>query len=409
MKEITTRFLEYVTFDTQADGTTQTHPSTEKQFKLAEFIRDELLALGVNDVTLTDKCYVYAKLPATPGCENIPGLGFIAHLDTSDAASGADIKPQIIENWDGSPIALGNSGIRLLPEAKLKGHTIVTTDGRTLLGADDKAGIAIIITAVEELLKSSAPHGAISIAFTPDEEIGEGADFFDVEYFGADFAYTVDGGAAEYLETGTFNAAGADVVCKGISTHPGGAKNMMINAQKIAMEFNSMLPEHEVPEHTEGTEGFFHLTHSKGNVSCAELHYILRDHSAEILEQRKKIMLEAAEFLNRKYGDGTVNVVIRDQYRNMAEIIGKYPFLVSIAEKAMLSAGITPEICQVRGGTDGARLSFMGLPCPNLGYGGFEAHGEREYLHVESMAKMVRILNNIVDLFNLIPAEKPGK
>lgn len=409
MEKILNRFLEYVAFDTQSDETTHTHPSTAGQFKLAEHLCSELRAIGIENVKVDDKCYVYALIPPSPGYEKVPALGFIAHMDTSDAASGADVSPQVIRNWDGSPISLGNSGIFITPHARFKGGTIVTTDGRTLLGADDKAGIAIIITAVEELLKSSAPHGAISIAFTPDEEIGEGADFFDVEYFGADFAYTVDGGAAEYLETGTFNAAGADVVCKGISTHPGSAKNMMINAQKIAMEFNSMLPEHEVPEHTEGTEGFFHLTHSKGNVSCAELHYILRDHSAEILEQRKKIMLEAAEFLNRKYGDGTVNVVIRDQYRNMAEIIGKYPFLVSIAEKAMLSAGITPEICQVRGGTDGARLSFMGLPCPNLGYGGFEAHGEREYLHVESMAKMVRILNNIVDLFNLIPAEKPGK
>ncbi|MBR2373444.1 MAG: peptidase T [Lentisphaeria bacterium] len=403
MEKILKRFLEYIAFDTQSDAETHTHPSTEKQFRLAEYLRDELLSIGLKDVKLDDRCYVYARIPATAGYENVPVLGLIAHMDTSDAASGANVKPQIIRNWDGSPIPLGTSRIRITPQPHLKGGTIITTDGTTLLGGDDKAGIAIIVTAVEKLLNSTMPHGAVSIAFTPDEEIGEGTDFFDLELFGADYAYTVDGGAAEYLETGTFNAAGAEVICRGISTHPGSAKNLMINAQKIAMEFNSMLPVYEVPEHTAGLEGFYHLTHSSGNVSQAELHYILRDHSSEILEKRKKFMLETADFLNMKYGQGTVSVALKEQYRNMAEIIEKYPFLVDIASKAIRDAGLEPTILQVRGGTDGARLSFMGLPCPNLGYGGYEAHGEREYIHVESMIKVVDIIMNITSYFTSLP------
>lgn len=406
MEKLLDRFLKYVSFDTQSDANTQTHPSTAKQFQLAEYLRDELVSLGASEVKLDDKCYVYAKIPATPGYEDLPVLGFIAHMDTSDGASGADVKPQIVRNWDGTPISLGNSGIRITPQSCFKGGTIITTDGTTLLGADDKAGIAIIISAAEKLLDKKIPHGKIAIAFTPDEEIGEGADFFDLEYFGADFAYTVDGGPADCVENGTFNAAAADVICKGIATHPGSAKNFMINAQMIAMEFNAMLPSNEVPEHTEGVEGFYHLTHSSGNVSHAELHYILRDHSDKILEKRKRSMLDIAEFLNRKYGCGSVEVAIRDQYRNMIEVLDKYPFMIDIAVKSLERCGIAPHVCQVRGGTDGARLCFMGLPCPNLGYGGYEAHGEREYAHLESMEIMVRTIIEIVSSFSSDPAVK---
>ena len=399
MEKILNRFLAYVAFDTQSDPESHTHPSTEKQFRMAEFLCTELRSLGVEDVKLDDKCYVYAKIPATPGYENAPVVGFIAHLDTSDAASGANAKPQVIANWDGKPIQLGNSGISITPKPEFTGDTIVTTDGTTLLGGDDKAGIAIIMTALEQLLKSGMPHGAISIAFNPDEEICEGADFFDVPYFGADFAYTVDGGEEENLEYGSFNAARADVVCHGISVHPGYSKNAMLNAQKVAMELHAMLPAHEAPEHTEGTEGFYHLNHSSGDVTTAELHYILRDHDAGILESRKKFLLDCAAFLNRKYGDGTVEVSICDQYRNMAEIIEQYPFLIDIADKALRDAGLTPALNQIRGGTDGSRLSFMGLPCPNLGYGGYCAHGEREYVHVEGMMQVTEAVINIISAF----------
>ena len=399
MKKIITRFLEYVAFDTQSDGITGTHPSTAKQFKLAEFLKNELLTLGITDVTLTDKCYLYAKLPATPGCESLPALGFIAHMDTSDAASGADIKPQIIENWDGSVISLGESGRSVTPSPRLKGHTIITTDGTTLLGADDKAGIAVIVSAAEKIIEKKLPHGPLSFCFTPDEEIGEGADFFDVAFFGAQYAYTVDGGAAELIEGENFNAASAHVFFEGVSTHPGSAKNVMVNALKTAMEFDAMLPPCEVPEHTACREGFFHLTSGKGNVSAAELHYIIRDHDAKLFEKRKETLLDIAAYLNKKYGREYVKVNLKESYRNMAEIIEKYPFLIEKAKNAIAAAGLTPSISPIRGGTDGARLSFMGLPCPNLGYGGYSAHGETEYADVEGMESVVRIILHIINSF----------
>ena len=333
MKKIAARFLEYVAFDTQSDGTSQTCPSTEKQFKLAEFIRDELLALGVEDVTLTDKCYVYAKLPATPGCEKIPGLGFIAHLDTSDAASGANIKPQIIENWSGEPITLGESGLVITPGENLKGHTLITTDGTTLLGADDKAGIAIIVTAIEKILKEQIPHGPLAIAFTPDEEIGGGTTYFDVDFFGADYAYTIDGGAANLIEWENFNAADAVVLFKGFSTHPGNSKNVMVNAQKLAMEFDSMLPPCETPAHTAGKEGFYHLVTSCGDVSSARLSYILREHDAGLLKKQEETLLRVARYMNEKYGTERVTVQIKERYRNMAEVIEQYPFLIEMAKE----------------------------------------------------------------------------
>ena len=399
MKKIITRFLEYVAFDTQSDGSSGTHPSTAKQFKLAEFLKNELIALGITDVTLTDKCYLYAKLPATPGCEALPALGFIAHMDTSDAASGADIKPQIIENWEGSPIPLGNTSRIVTPPPHLKGHTIITTDGTTLLGADDKAGIAIIVSAAEVIIEKKLPHGPLSFCFTPDEEIGEGADFFDVPFFGAQYAYTVDGGAAELIEGENFNAASAHVFFEGVSTHPGSAKNVMVNALKMAMEFDAMLPPCEVPEHTAHREGFFHLTSGKGNVSSAELHYIIRDHDAGLFEKRKETLLDIAAYLNKKYGREYVKVELKESYRNMAEVIEKYPFLIEKAKKAITAAGLTPSISPIRGGTDGARLCFMGLPCPNLGYGGYGAHGETEYADAEGMESVVRIMLHIINSF----------
>lgn len=399
MKDIITRFLEYVAFDTQSDGTTGTHPSTEKQFKLAAFIKNELLALGIDDVTLTGNCYVYAKLPASPGCENIPGLGFIAHLDTSDAASGADVKPQIIKNWSGSPIKLGDSGLTLLPEPKLLGHTLITTDGTTLLGADDKAGIAVIITAVEKIIEDKIPHGPLAVAFTPDEEIGEGASFFDVDFFGADYAYTVDGGAPQLIEGENFNASSAQVTFKGVSTHPGSSKNIMINAQKIAMEFDAMLPPCETPSHTAGREGFYHLVSSNGNVSSAQLNYILRDHDAAVLKQREDTLLRIARYLNEKYGTDRVSVQIRESYRNMVEVINKYPFLLDKAKAAITAAGMNYIHSPIRGGSDGSRLCFMGLPCPNLGYGGYHAHGETEYADADGMKAVVHVLLNIINSF----------
>ena len=407
MKKILSRFLKFVSFDTQSSGTSGTHPSTAKQFELAKHLKNELAALGINDVTLTDKCYLYAKLPATPGLESVPALGFIAHMDTSDAASGADVKPQIIEKWDGSPIPLGTSGRVVTPALRLKGDTIITTDGTTLLGADDKAGIAIIITALEKIIESKLPHGPLAVCFTPDEEIGEGADFFDVPFFGADYAYTVDGGDAALIESENFNAASATLTFKGVSTHPGSSKNIMINALKVAMEFDAMLPVWETPEHTEGREGFYHLISGEGNVSTATLSYILRDHDAQILEKRKETILGIADYLNKKYAPGTVEVAIKESYRNMAEVIEKYPFLIEKAKAAISEAGLTPCLSPIRGGTDGARLSFMGLPCPNLGYGGYGAHGETEYADVEEMESVTEILINIVKSFASEPPPRP--
>ena len=399
MKKVEERFLKYVSFDTQSDGESDSVPSTAKQFKLAEYLFDELHKMGIVKPVLTDKCYIYASVPASKGYEDVPAIGFISHIDTSDAASGSDVKPQIIPDWDGKPIKLGDSGIELIPEPHLKGDTLITTDGTTLLGADDKAGIAAVMTAVERILNSSKPHGKICIGFTPDEEIGRGADYFDIGFFGADYAYTVDGGAAELIESENFNAAAATVLFKGVAAHPGSAKDVMVNAQRAAMEYYSLLPEKETPECTCGREGFYHLTHSTGTASMFEQHYIIRDHDAEIFERRKKVMYEIAEKVNSHYGAGTVEVKLREQYRNMAEIIDEYPFLIEFAKKAIEGAGMIPVHNPIRGGTDGARLSFMGLPCPNLGYGAYNAHSEREYATVQGMEKVVDIITNLIYAF----------
>ena len=399
MESIEKRFLAYVAFDTQSEDDSSATPSTEKQFQLAEFLKQELSGMGIPDITLDEKCYLYAKLPATPGYEDVPAVGFIAHLDTSDAVSGRDVRPQIVRNWDGEPLPLGSSGITLCPAEHHAGKTLIVTDGTTLLGADDKAGIAVILEAIDRVISGNIPHGPLAIAFTPDEEIGRGADFFDVERFGADFAYTLDGGDPAFIESENFNAARADVSICGVSAHPGYAAGVMVNALKLANEFDSMLPADEVPERTADRQGFYHLTDSCGTAAHAELHYILRDHDSVLFAKRQETVKAVAETLGKKYPSARIQVEINEQYRNMAEVITQYPFLLTIAEDAIREIGLEPRHKPIRGGTDGARLSFMGLPCPNLGNGGYNAHSEREYVVTGEMQQAVQIVLNIIRNF----------
>lgn len=406
---VTERFLKYIKIHTKSDEDSSTTPSSECQWSLAKLLRDELIALGASDVRLSDTGYVYATLPATTGEEKTPALGFIAHMDTSPDFSGEGVNPQIIANYDGSDVSLGESG-RVLKVADfphlhtLAGRTLITTDGTTLLGADDKAGIAEIMTLVETLIQEEKPHGKICIGFTPDEEVGHGADHFDVEEFGAKYAYTVDGGEAGDIEWENFNAAAAKIVVNGFNVHPGSAKNTMVNAALVATEFAAMLPSAETPRHTDGYEGFFHLTHVEGGVEKATMQYIIRDHSAARFELRKATMMQAANLLNERYGRGTVDLTITDSYRNMREMIEPCEFIVEIARRAIRKVGLTPVEPPIRGGTDGARLSFMGLPCPNLGTGGFAFHGPYEHTTVEGMENATRILLEIVDEFRHITA-----
>lgn len=398
--QVQERFLTYVHVHTTSDETTGTSPSTGRQFDLAHLLEKELKTLGLSDVYADDHCYVYANIPATPGMEHLAPIGFIAHMDTSPDCSGENVRPQIIPNYDGGDVVLAGTGDILSPDAfptlkKLAGMTLITTDGTTLLGADDKAGIAEIVTACEHVLGSGKPHGKICIAFTPDEEIGAGVDHFDLERFGASYAYTVDGGEEGELAFETFNAASAVVDITGLSVHPGSAKDTMVNAALLAMEFNSLLPAGDIPRLTEGYEGFFHLTDMSGSIESARLSYIIRDHDHALFEGRKAMMLHAAKVLNEKYGQEFVRVTLRDSYYNMREKIEPYMFLVENAEKAIQEAGMTPFIYAVRGGTDGSRLSYMGLPTPNLCTGGFAYHGRFEHVAVESMercTKMVELL-----------------
>lgn len=398
--QVQERFLTYVHVHTTSDETTGTSPSTGRQFDLAHLLEKELKTLGLSDVYADDHCYVYANIPATPGMEHLAPIGFIAHMDTSPDCSGENVRPQIIPNYDGGDVVLAGTGDILSPDAfptlkKLAGMTLITTDGTTLLGADDKAGIAEIVTACEQVLSSGKPHGKICIAFTPDEEIGAGVDHFDLERFGASYAYTVDGGEEGELAFETFNAASAVVDITGLSVHPGSAKDTMVNAALLAMEFNSLLPAGDIPRLTEGYEGFFHLTDMSGSIESARLSYIIRDHDHALFEGRKAMMLHAAKVLNEKYGQEFVRVTLRDSYYNMREKIEPYMFLVENAEKAIQEAGMTPFIYAVRGGTDGSRLSYMGLPTPNLCTGGFAYHGRFEHVAVESMercTKMVELL-----------------
>ena len=402
--ELKDRFLKYVSFDTQSDESSETFPSTAKQRVLLDYLAEEMKALGLTEVTVDKYGYAMGTIPATPGCEKAPVIGFIAHVDTAPDMSGADVKPHVIENYDGKDIRL-NAGVTMkvadFPELSFfKGHTLIHTDGTTLLGADDKAGVAEIMTAAEYLLAHpELRHGKIRIGFTPDEEIGRGVDFFDVKAFGADFAYTVDGGDAGDIEYENFNAAAATVTIHGFSVHPGSAKDTMINASNVAMEFHGALPVMARPETTEGRQGFYHLCQMYGDVTTAKLGYILRDHDAAKLQFKKDNMQDIADYLNGKYGAGTVEVEIKDSYRNMLEKIKPHFHLIETARKAVRMAGLEPVEVPVRGGTDGATLSWMGLPCPNLGTGGFNFHGVCECTTVERMDRCTEIVLNIISLY----------
>ena len=398
------RLLDYVSYHTTSDPKSKTVPSTPRQFRLANHLADEMKELGLKDIGVDENCCVYGFLPATEGLEDVPALGFIAHMDTAPDASGENVSPQITEHDDGGNVVLSGTGDILSPEAfptlkGLAGMTLITTDGTTLLGADDKAGIAEILTACEAVIASGAPHGKICVAFTPDEEIGCGVDHFDLARFGAAYAYTVDGGREGEISYETFNAASCDVTIEGLSVHPGSAKGTMINAALAAMEFNALLPAGDVPRLTEGYEGFFHLTAMSGSCEHAELHYIVRDHDRGSFEARKKLLLHAAKVLNERYGREIVKISIEDSYYNMAEKIAPHMELVENAMKAAKLAGMEPFTEAVRGGTDGCRLSFMGLPTPNLCTGGFAYHGRFEHIAAESMdrcAKMVELLMTTV-------------
>lgn len=393
-------FLRYVQIDTQSKEESESTPSTEKQHRLAELLAEELMCLGAEEITYDrEHCYVYATIPETEGCEEAPVLGFIAHMDTSPAVTGANVKPRIVEHYDGGDILLNQAkGIVMRAEefpelAKCVGKDLIVTDGTTLLGADDKAGIAEIMAMAAYLTEhKEIRHGKIRIGFTPDEEIGRGADYFDVETFGADYAYTVDGGALGELEYENFNAAGAKLHVYGRNVHPGSAKGKMKNALLIAQEFQSLLPVEQNPMYTEGYEGFFHLDSMKGNVEEALAEYIIRDHDRELFEQKKACFKRCASFLNEKYGEGTVVVDMQDSYYNMREVIEPHMHLIENAKQAMRELDIEPLVSPIRGGTDGARLSFMGLPCPNLCTGGENYHSRYEYACVQSMEQVTRLL-----------------
>ena len=404
MEKILDRFLRYVSIDTQSNEDSESQPSTAKQLNLLGMLRDELLALGV-DATLDDYGYVMASIPASPGVE-APKLGFIAHVDTAPDASGKDIKPQIIANYDGSDIPLrGVPGLFLRPSEfpemlAHKGETLITTDGTTLLGADDKAGVAEIMNAVQYIVEHPEfRHGEIKIGFTPDEEIGRGVVKFDVEKFGADYAYTMDGGDVGELEFENFNAASAKIRVQGCNVHPGYAKGKMKNALRIVEEFDSLLPVEQKPEYTEGYEGFFHLIAMQGSVEEASSTYIIRDHDMALYEARKAEVRRIADFLNGKYGEGTVTAEVKHQYYNMRTQVEPHYHIVEKAVKAMEMAGVKPRIQPIRGGTDGANLSFKGLPCPNIFAGGLNFHGKMEFVPLESMEKASRVILNLITLF----------
>lgn len=397
------RMLNYVKVWTTSDSSSETVPSTSRQFDLAKLLVEEMKELGIEDAHVDDKCYVYGTLPATKGYEDKVKLGFIAHLDTSEDISGQNVNPQIIENYDGEDIVLGNSGrvIRVsdFPHLKnFKGRTLITTDGTTLLGADDKAGIAEIMTAIERIQKENIPHGKICIGFNPDEEIGTGAHNFDVEKFEADFAYTLDGWLEGQIEYENFNASSATFEIKGINVHPGSAKNIMVNSQLLAMEINAMLP-NETPATTEGYEGFYHLIETTGSVEYSKLVYIVRDHDADKFNDRNEFLQNIEKIMNEKYGEGTVTLTIKQQYRNMKEKIEPCIHLIDNAKKAIKAVGLEPTVDAIRGGTDGAQLSFKGLPCPNLGTGGAAYHGACEHISVEGMDKVVDIAVELVKIY----------
>ena len=398
MTSVTERFLKYVSFDTQSDEFSETCPSTDKQKALGAYLVEEMKAMGITDAFMDANGYVYGTVPGDP---KLPTIGLIAHMDTAPDCSGADIKAKIVEYTGGDICLNEEKGIYLREQdySSLSNHHgkhLIVTDGTTLLGADDKAGIAQIMTAAEFLLTARMNHATLKIGFTPDEEIGRGADLFDVKGFAADYAYTADGGAIGEIEYENFNAAGAVAVFHGLNIHPGSAKDKMVNSQYIAMEFQSLLPAAQKPEHTEGYEGFIHLTDMEGEVEQSTLRYIIRDHDMAKFEEKKAVMAAAADFINRKYGEGTVELTIKDSYFNMKKCIEPCMHIVDKAKKAMVDAGMEPVEVPIRGGTDGARLSYEGLPCPNLCTGGENYHGRFEYIPVEDMEKCVQMLVNIL-------------
>lgn len=398
------RFLKYVAFDTQSDESTGVTPSTEKQMVFARYLKTELEDLGLKDITLDDNGYLFATLPSNVN-RPIPVVGFIAHMDTSPDMSGENVRPRIVEKYDGADIVLSAEDNIVLSPADFpelldhKGEDLIVTDGRTLLGADDKAGIAEIVGAMAYLIAHpEIEHGDIRIGFNPDEEIGLGAHKFDVEKFGAKWAYTMDGGEVGELEFENFNAASAVVEVRGRNVHPGYAKNKMINSLLVANEFVALLPENEIPARTEGYEGFFHLTGMKGDVENTILTYIVRDHDREKFEDRKKLMMENAEILNGKYGQGTVTVTLKDQYYNMRQQVEPLMHIIDLAFAAMQEAGVEPKVKAIRGGTDGAQLSFKGLPCPNIFAGGLNFHGRYEFVPVQSIEKAMKVVVKIAEL-----------
>lgn len=403
MEKLLDRFLRYIAVDTQSDPGSETQPSSKKELDLLRILRDELEAMGVK-AELDEYGYVMGTIPSNIG-EDIPAIGFIAHVDTSPDASGTNIKPQIIRNYDGKDIPLkGVEGLALKTEEfpellKYKGQTIITTDGTTLLGADDKAGVAEIMDAVQYIMAHPEfRHGEIKIGFTPDEEIGRGVIKFDVKRFGARYAYTMDGGEIGELEYENFNAAAAEIHIQGRNIHPGYAKGKMINSMLVAMELNALLPVEQRPEYTEGYEGFFHLTGINGTVEETTLSYIIRDHDMELYESKKRLMQDAVDFINRKFGN-VATLKLKHQYYNMRKEVEPHYFIVEKAFKAMQMEGIEPNVKPIRGGTDGANLSFMGLPCPNIFAGGHNFHGKMEFVPLESMEKASRVILNIISLF----------
>ena len=398
--ELKERFLKYVAINTRSDENSETFPSTAAEWDLLNALVEEMKLLGLEDVSIDKYGYAMGTIPATKGKEGAPVIGFLAHVDTAPDMSGENVRPRIIESYDGKDIVLNNAltmKVADFPElTKFIGHTLIHTDGTTLLGADDKAGIAEIMTAAEYLMAHpEIEHGKIRIGFTPDEEIGRGVDFFDVKAFGADFAYTMDGGYEGELEYENFNAAGAKIAIQGRNVHPGYAKNKMINAIEVACELNSLIPAVERPQFTEGYEGFYHCIGLNGTVENATISYIIRDHDFEKFEKKKSWMYDVVGMLNNKYGQGTLTLTLKDQYYNMRKMVEPHPQVIDIALAAMRDADVEPIVRPIRGGTDGARLSFMGLPCPNIFAGGMNFHGKFEYCSLNSMEKSVKVIINI--------------
>ena len=400
--QVQERFLTYVHVHTTSDETTGTSPSTGRQFDLSRMLAEEMRALGMEDVFIDEHAYTYGFLPATEGCGDRPCIAFNAHLDTIPDFPGENVRPQVVENYDGGDLPLGESGRVLSVSAfphlpSLKGKTLVTTDGSTVLGADDKAGIAEILTACERLIAEKRPHGRVAVCFSPDEEVGHGAALMDLARLGADFGFTVDGGEPNTINCETFNASTALWEIRGVNVHPGSAKDVMINANIVAMEINALLPAAERPEHTEGREGYFHLTDMRGSVAEAMLSYIIRDHDAASFAAREKTMRQIEKFINGKYGEGTARLTLTESYRNMSEKLVERPEIVERAERAIRKLGLTPERVPIRGGTDGAQLSFRGLLCPNLGTGGHACHGPYEHIAAEDMDLCVEVILNIIE------------